>query len=491
MTTALADASPATPPQTLRAGQYLRVSLDKDKDGPARSTDQQQAENEAAAAAPDRGWPIVQTYRDDNRSASRYATKVREDYARLLVDLEAGKLDVLILWEPSRGSRKVSEWARLLEVCQERHVLIYVTSHGRLYDPTNHRDERTLMEDAVDGQYESGKVSMRVRRDSAARAAAGKPHGPTPYGYERLYDDRTRKLIEQRPKAGEAEVVREVFKSLAKGVSLKALAATLNGRGVPTKRDATWSWSVIRSMALNATYIGKRTHHGTVTDGTWPPLIDEVTFYAVRRLLTDPARKTTKPGKVRHLVSLIARCGECDGSMSVTNRGSKGETYHCRDRSCIYINKAALEECIEEAVLLRLSEEWEALTAGDDDDAAVLAARTDVARIRAELDELYDQVAANPPRLSPAALARIEPRKLAQLADAERRATEAATPPVLRSLLGGPREQLRARWDDAPIAARRAAVKVICARITVRRNPIPGHRVPAHQRTDIEWTPIG
>src|SRR5690242_6574785 len=110
--------APTTPPAaaTVRVAQYLRVSLDKS--GQARSTDEQQSDNERAVAehAHD-GWALVATYRDDNRSASPYARKVREDFARLLVDLERGSFDLLVLWESSRGSRKVSEWCRLIELC--------------------------------------------------------------------------------------------------------------------------------------------------------------------------------------------------------------------------------------------------------------------------------------------------------------------------------------------------------------------------------------
>lgn len=57
-------------------------------------------------------------YMDNDRSASRYASKARDDFARLVEDLESGAFgaDVLVLWENSRYSRRTSEWLHLMEL---------------------------------------------------------------------------------------------------------------------------------------------------------------------------------------------------------------------------------------------------------------------------------------------------------------------------------------------------------------------------------------
>jgi DNA invertase Pin-like site-specific DNA recombinase len=473
----------AAPTATIRAAQYLRVSLDRS--GHARSTDEQRADNERAVAEQP-GWTLVETYRDDNRSASRYARKVREDYARLLGDLERGAFDLLILWESSRGSRKVSEWCRLIELCQERRVQVYVTSHGRSYDPANERDERSLLEDAVDSQYESGKVSKRVKRSAASNARDGLPHGRIPFGYERIYDERTKRLVEQRPMPAEATEVRGVFEQIAAGVSLRAIVADLTERGVPTRTGAPWGSQTVRQIALNLTYLGKRTHLGTVTSGVWPPLVNEETFYAVQRILTDPGRTTRKPGKAKHLLSMIARCGVCGGPMAVTYRIDGGRpTYVCKGHAHTRIVQGDLDDYITERVLFRLEQPkvWQRLTAGGDDDAALVAARGELAALEAELDELYGEV--NARRLSPRALAKIEPGMLAQINAARKRVTEQATAPGLRWLLDGPQRDVALRWADAPMSARREAIRALCS-IAVNR-PERGHRPPARERTALDW----
>ena len=76
----------------------------------------------------------------------------------------------------------------MIELCEQAGVKIVVTTHRRIYDPGTARDRKSLQEDAVDSEYESGKTSDRGQRTAAANAVAGLPHGRIPFGYRRVYD---------------------------------------------------------------------------------------------------------------------------------------------------------------------------------------------------------------------------------------------------------------------------------------------------------------
>jgi DNA invertase Pin-like site-specific DNA recombinase len=175
-----------TTTNTKTAREYLRVS--RDDSGRLRSPEEQHDDNRRAADA--HGWTLLDPYVEDGAvSASRYGRKARPGYAALVADLEADRFgaSTLLLWEPSRGSRRLSEWARLLELLEDRGVDLFVTSHGRGYDLANPRDRRSLHEDGTDSEYESGKTSVRMKRARAAEAAQGLPHGRVPYGFRREY----------------------------------------------------------------------------------------------------------------------------------------------------------------------------------------------------------------------------------------------------------------------------------------------------------------
>ena len=143
-------------------------------------------------------------------SATRYTHKVRPGFGALAADFECGGFgaDILILWEKSRGSRKVVEWVRLIEACESGHVAIYVTWQDRIYD-RDARDRQSLGEDGVDSEYESDKITMRVMRERDLRRGQGKPHGRVPWGYLREYalNETGKRVIGPVPRPGEGGII--------------------------------------------------------------------------------------------------------------------------------------------------------------------------------------------------------------------------------------------------------------------------------------------
>jgi site-specific DNA recombinase len=435
------------------------------------------------------GWQVTGEY-SDGVSASRHAARQRGDWPELLDDINDGNVAVLWLWESSRGDRKLSTWAALLEDCRDRGCLIYVETHGRAYDMARSRDWRTLAEDGVDNEYETSKTSERVLRAMTANAVAGKVHGRPPYGYRREYEIRAGKrvLLGQVPDEAEAEVVRGIIGSVAAGETLLSITRRLNaGSTTPaTRSGAVWSMTQVRSIALNRAYIGQRVHGAEVYPAAWPPIVDEDVFWAARRILLDPARTTTRPGRAKHLLSMIARCAECGEPLTVTYRRRGGPHYACR-RSCILIGQADLDAHVTAVVLAVLARPgvWERLVkAGETGSAGLDVARGELAAIEADYRETTELFRSR--RISPAAFADVEPGKLADLDAARRRVRELESPPPLRFLLDGPGD-LAGRWAAAPVSARRAVIRHLAVVSVARANVRGPVRVPAAQRTRIDW----
>ncbi|MFV0433077.1 MAG: recombinase family protein [Leucobacter sp.] len=317
--------------------EYLRVS--KDAKGSGKSPDQQHDDNLRAFER--QGWQLHPSppYRDTDRSASRYATKEREDFKRLISDLEsvAFGADVLAIWESSRGSRRVSEWARLIELCEDRGVSIWVTTHGRLYDPSNARDRRSLHEDATDAEYESDKTSERIQRDVRAAAEAGKPHGKNIYGYLREYHPVTRDLVRVVPHPEQAPVVKEAARRVLAGESMHSVARLLNERGVEPRRpkrkehrkQTGWDGAAVKQMLATAAYAGKRQHRGeVVSDAVWPALIPYEEWLRLQAVMSPPERK--RPEAFReftHLLGGLVLCDVCGSPLRVGRQNAGGKKY--------------------------------------------------------------------------------------------------------------------------------------------------------------------
>src|SRR4051812_25184649 len=95
-----------------RAAIYARIS--HDGTGDAAGVQRQEADCAALAAA--RGWDVVGVYVDNDVSA--YSGKPRPEYRRLLGDLRAGLVDVVVAWHPDRLHRRPVDLEEFIDVLE-------------------------------------------------------------------------------------------------------------------------------------------------------------------------------------------------------------------------------------------------------------------------------------------------------------------------------------------------------------------------------------
>lgn len=489
------------------AREYLRVS--EDKTGNLASPDEQHDENAEHAAR--NGWRLGDPYREREAvSASRWSGRERDEFARLLGDIEGGRFaaDILIIWESSRGSRKVGEWVRLIDGCETASVLIYVTTHGRLYDCANPRDRRTLLEDAVDSEYESAKTRKRVIRSTTARAAKGLPHGRTRYGYQRTYDPVTRRLVSEDKHPEESANVAELFRRLHAGDSLRSVERDWEARGIVTRgqRNAPphpFRAVDLRGMALNAAYAGLRVRQpkgakrvtGSVDEAVpakWPAIVTPEVYYAVRAILTDPSRRKSRPGGAKHLMSMIAGCGECGDVVSVRYRDGE-RFYQCRGARCVFVVADELDEIAEAAIFHYLSRP-EMIGRMQPPPGAL----PELAAVRAEITAAQGSLAdyrrrAGLLQVTAESFAAIEPAILAEIGRLTARERELQVPHELAGW-PGPVEEVEARWRGSLLGARRNVARkvlspqfagtLLIARVGVKGQWNP--RVPVARRVRLD-----
>ncbi len=465
-----------SPKSTPRAAVYARVSQDKRA---GRSVAEQEAESTAACVL--NGWTVTKVYRDNDVSASRFGTKARPQWAELVADMDAGKVDVLVLWEPSRGSRDLMTWAALLDACRRQEVLVHVTSHAHTYDLSKPRDWRSLAEDGVDSAYESEKASQRILRAMHANAVAGRPHGRVPYGYVRRYDPLTKQLVGQEPDPVTAPVVAQIVEQVARAVPIITITADLNGRGVPSPTGKPWSRQVVRRVAASPAYAAVREYDGQSYEASWPPLVTAETHYAARRVLEDPARRTSKPGRVKHLLSYLGRCGVCGAHLNAGPR--HGKPAYCCPVGHVSVMAPWLDEVVTRLVLARLDDEGLYARLNAPNDAAVMQARGTVAELRERLAEFRDAAAAG--ELTPASLAHVETKLLADIAKAEKVAEKVGTPAALRDL-GGPGDLVQ-RWQRMAVTTQREIVAFLLEVTLDRAKGRGRHSVDEFERVRIEW----
>jgi DNA invertase Pin-like site-specific DNA recombinase len=431
------------------ADLYLRKSS-ADR---GRSVESQEAEGRLACE--DEGFEVGRIFTDDNRSASRFAKKAREDYSQLVEHISAGRCELLVVWEVSRSSRDLAEFVSLLNLLRSHGVLVYVVSAARTFDPRKRGDYKTLASEGLDAADESERISERTLRGKRAARMKGRPPGPLLYGYTRHYDS-SGHYVEQVPAPAQAAVVREIAEAVATGTPAARIARTLNERGVPTPKGAKWHGNQVARLVLNPAYAGRMVHEGRdVGAGAWPPLLDEPTALAVRARLTRPDRRPERGTELQHLCSGAMACGVCRHLMYTTKSNGK-RAYTCVECHKVTIVAQPMDELIERLMLGRLRKK-DALQhfAPPPDDRALAAAEKEVADVEAALKGHYKEAAAL--RLSPEGLVAVEAGLLPRLQRAKAKVSRLKTPPVLRELAD---VDIPAEWSNFPVRTQRALVLV-------------------------------
>jgi site-specific DNA recombinase len=479
----------------LRAGLYSRVSADPG--GRSQSVDQQAAAGRAAAA--EHGWTLTEYSESGSASASRYATMVRPEWARLLADVKAGRLDLVSIWEPSRGGRELEAWAAFLNTARAAGCQVYVTSHHQLYDLSRARDWRSLAEDGIDSAYESEKTSLRVKRAYVAAYEDGRPMGRPAYGLARRYDQDTRALVGQYPDPETAPIVADLITRIAASEAISHLVADLYDRGIvsPTGQPRWARNSVIRLVKDGLVYIGKRRgQDGSILDGSWEPLVPEDVYWAAVRVLADPARKAqadrrggVRPGAARWLASYIATCGKCGAPLNVVSRKS-GPVYRCSSSGagCAGAPVDWLDALISAAIVAWCArpEIFAELTRSDS--AESVSALGEAAAGRDRLAGLEAQCIAG--EISGSSFARLAAGLESRIAELERSASESGTSPVLRDLLKGAespegRENIIGQmFSTMPLTAKRKVISTLC---DIRLSPVGEFAADSPWRVRLSW----
>lgn len=456
----------------LIAREYRRLSDDQG----GTSIEDQGDDNESSAE--DNGWDLGEPYIDKGYSASRYARRARDDFDRLVADLQSGPsgresrfgADVLMLWESSRGSRRVGEWVSFIELCEDKGVLIWVTTHERLYDPRNGRDRKTLIDDASDSEYESYKTHKRVSRTTVKEAKRGRPHGQAPYGLMPVYDPATGRLVNWVEDPLRSIVPRELFRLLEMHTPMADITRRFERRGYTNREGRPFTHEHLASMARRGhSYTGIRVYKGTHYEASWDAIVPRQRFWTVQRILSTPGRASYRGGGTRHELTAGLRCSKCGSLFRVQDENSKTRkaSYRCIG-SCMHIQKAPVDELIighagEPGLLLEYlarPDIYEVLAAPPSDDATVLDIRARLATARAERDEMREAKGRNLAEVQ--VLANSLAAKEQEVAALEARERELTLPSTVLSILK-PGVDIWQSWEAAPVAGRRALVRLIFA----------------------------
>ncbi len=344
----------------------------RDLDSEFNSLDAQRESGEAyVASQKQEGWAALPTRYDDGGYSG--ATLERPALQRLLADIEAGKIDCVVVYKIDRLSRSLLDFAKLIDIF-DRHNVSFVSVTQR-FDTSTSMGRLMLNILLSFAQFEREIIGERIRDKVAATRRKGKyTGGPPVLGYD---VDRERKRLIVNPE--EAQLVRRIFSDFAQTGSTTTLAQALTAEGYTTKSWTTkkgttragrpWNKVLVYRVLNNPLYIGEVTHKGERYPGEHEPIVarrlwDQAHSILARNCRTRGVRTRTKtPALLRGLI----RCAHCDCSMGPSFTKRRGKTY--RYYQCLRASKHGAGSCpvgtvpageIERAVIEQLRAVFEA-----------------------------------------------------------------------------------------------------------------------------------
>src|SRR5260370_15884014 len=218
--------APNRVPAILRCGIYTRKSSEEGLDQDFNSLDAQREACEAFIASQKReGWVLIDEIYDDGGFSG--ATMERPAFQRLRLDVNAGKIDVVVVYKADRLTRSLSDFAKIVDSF-DKHAVSFV-SVTQQSNTTTSMGRLTLNVLLSFAQFEREVTSERIRDKIAASKRKGLwVGGMAPLGYETK--DRKIVVVEE-----EAERVQTIFRRYLELGSLNLLMADLRERGIVTK----------------------------------------------------------------------------------------------------------------------------------------------------------------------------------------------------------------------------------------------------------------
>jgi DNA invertase Pin-like site-specific DNA recombinase len=324
--------------RVVRCAIYTRKSTEE---GLEQEFNTLQAQREAAEAyilsQKQNGWHTLAHRYDDGGFSG--ASLERPALHELLADIQARKVNCVVVYKVDRLSRSLLDFARLLSLFEKRGVsFVSVTQEFNTNSSMGRLTLHILLSFA---QFEREIIGERTRDKMSAARRKGKWVGGSPVlGYD--IDPQGGRLVVN---VAEAERVNEIFAISAGCTSLGEAQREVNARALGTKdwisksgkhhSGQRFTQSTLGALLRNILYIGQICHKGVVYPGEQPAIVEQALWARVQQQLTLDRPPGVRHRKVDALLSGLLSCAQCGERMRSAYSSRQGRRhlyYVCRSK---------------------------------------------------------------------------------------------------------------------------------------------------------------
>jgi site-specific DNA recombinase len=329
----MAATSNGTPaPKPVRCAIYTRKSTEEGLNQEFNSLDAQREAAEAYIVSQKHdGWTLVPTQYSDGGYTG--ANIERPGVRQLLADIEAGKIDCVVVYKVDRLSRSLIDFARMMELFEKRGVcFVSVTQQFNTKSSLGRLTLNILLSFA---QFEREIISERTRDKQVAARKKGKWTG----GHILLGYDLNSHAGKLAVNSEEAERIREMFRLYLEGTPVLEIVQRFDKLGWRNKQWTTqdgklYGGSPLRRCHIykllgNILYTGQVKVGKEIFPGEHEAIIDQQTFDLAQKRLEENAWTPGNAHRVKFeaLLRGLIYCSCCGSGMYSTYSANKERRY--------------------------------------------------------------------------------------------------------------------------------------------------------------------
>ncbi|MEB6240406.1 cassette chromosome recombinase CcrB [Staphylococcus xylosus] len=345
-------------------GGYIRVSTERQVEGYSIEGQITQIEQYCQF----NGYELVDIYADRGISGK---SMNRPELQRMLNDAKNGKLDCVMVYKTNRLARNTSDLLTIVEELHRQNVEFFSLSERM--EVKNSTGKLMLQILASFSEFERNTILENIYTGQYQRALEGYYQGNLPLGYNNIPDNKKELMINQH----EANIVKYIFESYAKGHGYRKIANALNHKGYVTKKGNPFSISAVTYILSNPFYIGKiqfakykdwndkrrkgLNDNPVIAEGKHTPIISQDLWDKVQARKKQVSEKPQVHGKGTNILTGLISCPQCSAPMAAsntTNTLKDGTKKRIRYYSCSNFRNKGSKVCSANSVRADVIEKY-------------------------------------------------------------------------------------------------------------------------------------
>lgn len=310
--------------EIMRCAVYTRKSVEMGLEQEFNSLDAQYAACKAYVESHKyEGWQLVNERYDDGGFSG--GNLDRPAFQRLIKDIRAKKVDVVVCYKIDRISRSLLDFSDVMRILEDNNAkFVSVTQEFSNTTSSGRMMMNLLMTFA---QFEREQTSERVRDKMLATRRRGLwAGGSVPYGY--MLSNKC--LI---PNPQQKDNLLRIFRLFAEHGQIKPVIRQLTAEGIMRfpERGVKWSTHSVSVCLRNVIYVGRISCGAESFPGKHEALVPQELWDKVQKILNENAPKDGVRDRMPSdaLLGGIIRCGTCGSCMSYswTRKSTTGAKY--------------------------------------------------------------------------------------------------------------------------------------------------------------------